>query len=329
MSLAAPLHRRTARALRVRDGHEALRDLRPVCRLCPPGGRRRVVVWTHDDQSPAVAARRRPRRRLPTRASPRTTATCSASSASWPAAGGFVDLSHRGVVTVTGADRLAWLHLLLTQHVSELPAGPGHRGADPVPARPHRARALPGGRRHDDLDPRRARHPGRAAGVPGEHEVLLPGRDRRRDRATTRSSTCPPDRSPRCRTAGRCARRRTGPGRLRAPRRAGGVRSARRARRSACWPYEALRIEAHRPRLGLETDHRTIPHELGWLEDARSTCRRAATAGQETVARVHNLGRPPRRLVFLHLDGSEVQLPRARHAESGCPPRARRAASSA
>ncbi|MEU3503064.1 hypothetical protein ABZ726_20670, partial [Streptomyces hundungensis] len=36
---------------------------------------------------------------------------------------GLVDLSHRGVVTVTGDDRLSWLHLLLTQHVSELPAG--------------------------------------------------------------------------------------------------------------------------------------------------------------------------------------------------------------
>ena len=31
--------------------------------------------------------------------------------------------------------------------------------------------------------------------------------------------------------------------------------------------------------------------------------------GQETVARVHNLGRPPRRLVFLHLDGSGHTLP--------------------
>ncbi len=31
--------------------------------------------------------------------------------------------------------------------------------------------------------------------------------------------------------------------------------------------------------------------------------------GQETVARVENLGKPPRRLVFLHLDGSEVHLP--------------------
>jgi hypothetical protein len=31
--------------------------------------------------------------------------------------------------------------------------------------------------------------------------------------------------------------------------------------------------------------------------------------GQETVARVHTLGRPPRRLVMLHLDGSVDRLP--------------------
>ena len=31
--------------------------------------------------------------------------------------------------------------------------------------------------------------------------------------------------------------------------------------------------------------------------------------GQETVAKVHNLGHPPRRLVMLHLDGSEGVLP--------------------
>lgn len=36
---------------------------------------------------------------------------------------GLVDLSNRGVVTVSGADRLSWLHLLITQHVSELPPG--------------------------------------------------------------------------------------------------------------------------------------------------------------------------------------------------------------
>ena len=32
--------------------------------------------------------------------------------------------------------------------------------------------------------------------------------------------------------------------------------------------------------------------------------------GQETVAKVFNLGQPPRRLVLLHLDGSNVELPK-------------------
>ena len=72
--------------------------------------------------------------------------------------------------------------------------------------------------------------------------------------------------------------------------------------------YEALRIAAHRPRLGLDTDHRTIPHEVGWIETAVHLSK-GCYRGQETVARVHNLGHPPRRLVFLHLDGSEETLP--------------------
>ncbi|MEU1943601.1 glycine cleavage T C-terminal barrel domain-containing protein, partial [Streptomyces sp. NPDC020125] len=72
--------------------------------------------------------------------------------------------------------------------------------------------------------------------------------------------------------------------------------------------YEALRVEAHRPRVGLETDHRTIPHELGWIGSAVHL-EKGCYRGQETVARVQNLGKPPRRLVFLHLDGSEVTLP--------------------
>jgi hypothetical protein len=74
------------------------------------------------------------------------------------------------------------------------------------------------------------------------------------------------------------------------------------------WAYEALRIAARRPRLGLDTDHRTIPHEVGWIETAVHLSK-GCYRGQETVARVHNLGHPPRRLVFLHLDGSEDALP--------------------
>ncbi len=72
--------------------------------------------------------------------------------------------------------------------------------------------------------------------------------------------------------------------------------------------YEALRIAAHRPRLGLDTDHRALPHEVGWIESAVHLTK-GCYRGQETVARVHNLGHPPRRLVFLHLDGSEDRLP--------------------
>jgi folate-binding protein YgfZ len=66
---------------------------------------------------------------------------------------------------------------------------------------------------------------------------------------------------------------------------------------------EALRIAAWRPRLA-DADERTIPHELDWLRTAVHL-NKGCYRGQETVAKVHNLGHPPRRLVFLHLDGSE------------------------
>jgi folate-binding protein YgfZ len=74
------------------------------------------------------------------------------------------------------------------------------------------------------------------------------------------------------------------------------------------WAFEALRVEARRPRLGLETDHRTIPHEVGWIGSAVHLDK-GCYRGQETVARVQNLGRPPRRLVLLHLAGESDHLP--------------------
>lgn len=74
------------------------------------------------------------------------------------------------------------------------------------------------------------------------------------------------------------------------------------------WAAEALRISAWRPRAGFETDERTIPHEVDWLRTAVHM-HKGCYRGQETVAKVHNLGRPPRRLVFLHLDGSGHLLP--------------------
>ncbi|MCQ1949224.1 MULTISPECIES: folate-binding protein YgfZ [Arthrobacter] len=73
---------------------------------------------------------------------------------------------------------------------------------------------------------------------------------------------------------------------------------------------EALRIAAWRPRLGAETDEKTIPHELDLIRTAVHLAK-GCYKGQETVARVHNLGHPPRRLVFLQLDGSQHTLPAA------------------
>ncbi len=72
--------------------------------------------------------------------------------------------------------------------------------------------------------------------------------------------------------------------------------------------WEALRIESGRPRFGQDTDDRTIPNEVGLLGRAVHLDK-GCYRGQETVARVHNLGRPPRRLVLLHLDGSVEHLP--------------------
>ncbi|MCU1403679.1 MAG: aminomethyltransferase [Microbacteriaceae bacterium] len=71
---------------------------------------------------------------------------------------------------------------------------------------------------------------------------------------------------------------------------------------------EALRIAAWRPRFATEVDEKSIPHELDWLRSAVHL-NKGCYRGQETVAKVHNLGHPPRRLVMLHLDGSDAVLP--------------------
>ncbi|MFF0493004.1 YgfZ/GcvT domain-containing protein [Nocardia sp. NPDC004068] len=79
------------------------------------------------------------------------------------------------------------------------------------------------------------------------------------------------------------------------------------------WAYEALRVAALRPRIGVDTDDRTIPHEANWIGDVTEYgavhLNKGCYRGQETVARVHNLGKPPRRLVLLHLDGSADARP--------------------
>ncbi|PPF28108.1 MULTISPECIES: folate-binding protein YgfZ [unclassified Rathayibacter] len=71
---------------------------------------------------------------------------------------------------------------------------------------------------------------------------------------------------------------------------------------------EALRIAAWRPRHATEVDERSIPHELDLLRSSVHLAK-GCYRGQETVAKVHNLGHPPRRLVLLQLDGSDSVLP--------------------
>ncbi|MFC5032228.1 folate-binding protein YgfZ [Streptomyces sp. SID13666] len=219
---------------------------------------------------------------------------------------GFVDLSHRGVLTVSGEDRLAWLHLLITQHVEQLPA---HHATEALvlTAHGHIEHALylvddgtttwihvePGtqGALLAYLESMKFFYKVEAADASEQYAVVyLPAG----------AITAVPE---------GWAVRETSYGRdVFVPRAELESFAAGAGRPIGSLSLEALRIEAHRPRLGLETDHRTIPHELGWLETAVHL-QKGCYRGQETVARVHNLGKPPRRLVFLHLDGSEVKLP--------------------
>jgi folate-binding protein YgfZ len=90
--------------------------------------------------------------------------------------------------------------------------------------------------------------------------------------------------------------------------RAVAAREAAGWRLAGTWASEAARVAAARPRAATEVDHRSIPHELDWLRTAVHL-HKGCYRGQETVARVHNMGRPPRRLVMLHLDGSGHLLP--------------------
>ncbi|WP_043487143.1 MULTISPECIES: YgfZ/GcvT domain-containing protein [Streptomyces] len=219
---------------------------------------------------------------------------------------GFVDLSHRGVVTVAGPDRLSWLHLLLTQHVSELPAG---QATEALILSPH------GHIEHalyivDDGETTWAHvEPGTQGDLLAYLESMkffyrVETADRTEEFAVVHLPAGSIAEAPEG-----AAVRETPYGRdLFLPRADLESFAAASGPPAGVLAYEALRVEAHRPRLGLETDHRTIPHELGLIGSAVHL-HKGCYRGQETVARVENLGKPPRRLVFLHLDGSEVTLP--------------------
>jgi folate-binding protein YgfZ len=247
---------------------------------------------------------------------------------------GLVDRSDRDVLAVPGPDRLSWLHSLTSQHLERLGDGTGTEALVLSPhghVEHHLALAELAGTTWADVEPGtgaalqeflqrmvfmlrvepalvtdawallslvgpRGDDVLAAAGlpVPGPHEVrpLDGGGWVRRVAPLGDGTAAAVDLLvPRAELAARAA----------ALRAAGAVPAGLDA-------YDALRVEARRPRAGVDTDHRTIPNELVWLRDAVHLDK-GCYRGQETVARVHNLGRPPRRLVLLHLDGLSEELP--------------------
>jgi tRNA-modifying protein YgfZ len=213
-----------------------------------------------------------------------------------------VDLSHRDVVRISGPDRLSWLHSLSTQHLEAL-----------APATPTTALLLsPHGHvEHalyavDDGEAFWAHvEPGTAAELIGFLESMrflmrVEVADASAEYSVVwKAPAATPDELLLARVGDR--------GRdVFVPR--ASLADHLGDTVAGIWAYEALRIAAHEPRLGLDTDHRTIPHEVGWIGTAVHLDK-GCYRGQETVARVHTLGRPPRRLVMLHLDGSVEHLP--------------------
>jgi folate-binding protein YgfZ len=238
-----------------------------------------------------------------------------------------VDLSHRGVVTVTGPDRLSWLHSLTTQQLIDLPPRTSVETLLLTP-KGHIEHAL-----HvvdDGTTTWLTTEPGAAGAVTGWLESMrfmlrvevedvsdryaVLGEPVAREAAEGEplawvdpwpgpvgDTFCYGPEAADHPATGRAWRE------LLVPR---GELAATVGERplAGTWAAEALRVEAWRPRAGVDTDHRTIPHELDWLRTAVHL-HKGCYRGQETVARVKNLGRPPRRLVFLHLDGSGHVIP--------------------
>ena len=207
---------------------------------------------------------------------------------------GFVDLSHRDVIRVSGPDRLTWLHSLTTQFFEGLAPGVWTQSLILSP-QGHVEHAFFG---VDDGDAFVAHT------EPGAGQALVEFLDRMRFMMRVEVGLDTPATAVAWRpaTGERAATYDFVPrDRLEAYAEAAGPAAG-------LWAFEALRIARGEPRLGLDTDHRSIPNELGWIGPAVHLDK-GCYRGQETVARVHTLGRPPRRLTLLHLDGSENRLP--------------------
>ncbi len=251
-----------------------------------------------------------------------------------------VDLSNRGVVTVTGPDRLSWLNDLVSQKVDQVSEGESRLALilDPkghvehelhlvddgtttwITIEPHTAPALV-----TYLDSMRFMRRVETADVSEDYGVVWVST---REPIADHMSWVPP-----AEFAGvgvtEAGSDRGGAAQRYVPHRPGALVGSEVLvpiseladylagfdHLAGSWALESLRVAAGIPRLGFDTDHRSLPHEVGWIGPGVHLAK-GCYRGQETVARVHNLGRPPRRMVLLHLDGSSESLPE--HGASVC-----------
>lgn len=249
-----------------------------------------------------------------------------------------VSLSHRGVVTVSGEDRLNWLHSMTSQGLLGLAAGESVETLllDPQGRIEHAIRLVDDGTRSWLLvDEGEA-----AALVAYLQRMRFAMRVEVRDASDRFAAVLAFDGGsalPALRGLGLavCEWRDPWAGVL-----PGGVQYAHGSHAGAGWSaaqlvfrredlpavaglvssgataaaglgaLDALEVRAWRPSQHGEVDDRAIPHEFDWLRTAVHL-NKGCYRGQETIAKVHNLGHPPRRLALLHLDGSVGELPRA------------------
>jgi hypothetical protein len=231
--------------------------------------------------------------------------------------GALVDRSNRGVVTITGPDRLSWLHSLTSQHLERLAPGETAQALILSPqghlehhltltddgttvwahVEPGTAPALVA-----YLNSMRFMLRVEVADLSATHGVLSL-------LSVTELADSPalPD-FPSLAGVMAVTRGPLGLDMVVDLDLAGEVAGKPDVAVAGMWAYEAARIAAHVPRPGVDTDHKTLPHEVGLIEAAVHLSK-GCYRGQETVARVHNLGHPPRRLVFLHLDGGADRMP--------------------
>jgi folate-binding protein YgfZ len=237
-----------------------------------------------------------------------------------------IDRSHRAVLMLTGNDRKTWLHSISSQHVSDLPDGTVTQNLSldgQGRVEDHWIQTQLDGVTYLDTEPwrgepllsylRKMVFWSDVAVEQADMAVLSLLGPRLADPQMLHAlgvGSLPAEDAATALPDGGFLRRTAGPGielDLVVPRERAAQWRQRLVdagvRPAGVWAYEAHRVAALRPRLGVDTDERTIPHEVGWIGTAVHLDK-GCYRGQETVARVHNLGKPPRMLVLVHLDGS-------------------------